>query len=277
VNDGVKGCGGPTSVQGKLRVSSNPTKHGLTGFGLVLPGESASAYRRNQLHWLQALNAGDQVTGQVAGQLADIAWRLDRCSRLEHQYLRVAVEKQMMKEPQFKSFSLAHRALIAVNALAENAAIAAGTSGSLSQPALDALLSGSRGVVTIVGEVDGLPLAVLERLRSSVSELARSADGEPNASERMTAIAKAARAVARVLKGHVRSGEQSLDGLREKVAAAALVSDDKVLRKFGRYRRDLETSQMRLLGVMEQLRKQVDAAGKAPSLDPVRLRLRVVR
>ena len=125
---------GPISDSGKSKSSTNRASHGLTGSALILPGESVGAYRQHQASWFGELAPMSTPEAQIVQQLGDAAWRLARCSRLEHQQQLATVETEMQKTEQWQSFSLVHRALTVMNVLVQHFEIASGMNPDSPRP-----------------------------------------------------------------------------------------------------------------------------------------------
>jgi hypothetical protein len=74
---------GPTSSEGKLKISHNALKTGLTGRTVLLPSEDVAAY---QAHVQRVFDEYGPVTGEeqrLAHCVADTLWRLERIPVLE--------------------------------------------------------------------------------------------------------------------------------------------------------------------------------------------------
>ena len=75
---------GPTSAEGKQRSSLNALKTGLTGRTVLMPGEDAEAYRLHCERFEDQFQPATSEEKELAQSLADLKWRLLRCSQLEH-------------------------------------------------------------------------------------------------------------------------------------------------------------------------------------------------
>jgi len=111
---------GPRTDQGKARASTNAVRHGLGGFALVLKGESVAEYRANQTAWFTALAPTTKIEGQLVAQLADIAWRLDRCAKLEHRRHLALVEEKMQETTEWKTCSTVWHATWLTNVIVDS-------------------------------------------------------------------------------------------------------------------------------------------------------------
>ena len=141
-------------------------------------------------------------------------------------------------------------------------------------------LSGARGVVELVQDVEDLDLAAAKAFTDAVSGLQSAAELGVAKPSHMEAVAVAAQGVQQHLGAMVENGEAALARLREAMAAKVVPADDREPRRLSRYRAELEKSQSRVLGVLDQLRTQrkiaqADIAGSGQ--EPVGVRLRVVR
>lgn len=272
---------GPRTREGKDRSSSNRALHGLAGRALVLPGERVSAYRRYQASWFSTLPCTSEGEAHMLSQIADIGWRLERLLKLEHAHQLDLLEEAMKKTPQFNSQALALRALMAVNVLVEHAVAAAAFDPFPAEEAqIRPFIGGARGSVSMVEDVEGLELRLVKALVAAVTALETAAERAGAKATHMVAIADAAREVQGRLATMVKRGKASLDRLRTTMSSEMVPADGRESRKLSRYRAELERSQARLLGVLDQVRAQrkvaeanlAEAGGKA-----VALRLRVVK
>src|SRR3954451_4440085 len=75
---------GPTSAEGKQRPSLNALKTGLTGRTVLMPGEDAEAYRLHCERFEDQFQPATAEEKELVQCLADLKWRLLRCSQLEH-------------------------------------------------------------------------------------------------------------------------------------------------------------------------------------------------
>jgi hypothetical protein len=274
---------GPRTERGKARSSANRAarSHGLTGFALVLPGESVAEYRRNQETWFSTLIPASGAEAQLVNQVADLAWRLDRCARLEHHRHLALLEEEMQRTKQYKSYSLEVRALEVTNALVEHA-----TGASRLNPfpsvygALEPFLAAAQGTVAIVRDVEALPLDVVDTLDRAVGSLYAMAHQGLATPDDMASVEASARAVQQALSALLADAEASLAELREKIAGQVAIPDDASAKRLSRYRAEMEKSQARILGILDQVRTQRQRAMTAaedPDAKPVKLTLRVVK
>ena len=272
---------GPRTKAGKDKSSSNRTAHGLAGVALVLPGERVSAYCLYLASWFATLPCTSEGEAHVLSQIADIGWRLERLLKLEHAHQLELLEEAMKETAPFNSQALALRALTAVNVLVEHAVAATACDPfPAKEEQLRPFLGGAQGSVRMVEDVEGLDLRLVKALADAVSGLETAGQmGEATAAH-MSGIAETAKAVQARLAVRVRRGKASLGRLRKEMASEMVPADDRESRKLSRYRAELERSQARMLGVLEQVRAQrkvaevnlAETGGKA-----VDVRLRVVK
>jgi hypothetical protein len=275
-----RGPTGPRSADGKERASVNPTRHGLTGLGLVLPGENIADYRAHQARNARALPAGSPGEAVIVFEIGDIEWRRLRLLRLEHAHQLRLVEDALKKTEDYTLNSLACRALTAINVLhahAENATTL--NPFPATEEGLRPLIGGAKGTKGIVEEVEGLDERSVEALDKAVTDLDRAAADGRARPEHLKAIAVAAGKIQGQLTVLVRRGSDVLGRMREQIAANLVPGDDREYRRLARYRAELEKSQSRLLGILGQARDQRKAAqADAKKRDgDVQVRLRVVK
>src|SRR3954470_7871381 len=74
---------GPTSSEGKAKVSHNAVKTGLTGRTVLLPTDDVAAYQAQVERIFQQFSPEDDEEKRLTQSLADTLWRLDRIPSLE--------------------------------------------------------------------------------------------------------------------------------------------------------------------------------------------------
>ncbi len=74
---------GPTSSEGKAKVSHNALKTGLTGRTVLLPSDDVAAYHAHVERILARFNTETEDEKRLAQSLADTLWRLERIPTLE--------------------------------------------------------------------------------------------------------------------------------------------------------------------------------------------------
>ncbi len=78
-----KGATGPTSAEGKAKVSLNALKTGLTGRTVLLPKEDGDAYTRHIAEMTAEFKPVGVRESALVQSIADAFWRLERIPRLE--------------------------------------------------------------------------------------------------------------------------------------------------------------------------------------------------
>jgi hypothetical protein len=78
---------GPRTESGKQRSSLNALRHGLTSRTALLPTEDADAYQRHIQQFLDEYAPATPTETQLAHEIADTAWRLNRIPLLEAELL----------------------------------------------------------------------------------------------------------------------------------------------------------------------------------------------
>ncbi len=74
---------GPTSSEGKAKISHNALKTGLTGRTVLLPSDDVAAYQANIERVFRQFTPESEEERRLAQSLADTLWRLDRIPSLE--------------------------------------------------------------------------------------------------------------------------------------------------------------------------------------------------
>jgi hypothetical protein len=74
---------GPTSSEGKAKVSHNALKTGLTGRTVLLPSDDVAAYQAQVARILQQFAPASDEEKRLTQSLADTLWRLERIPSLE--------------------------------------------------------------------------------------------------------------------------------------------------------------------------------------------------
>ena len=75
---------GPRTPEGKKRSSLNATRHGLSGQVVVMPYEDLQAYNAFVDRYLKGLNPKTEPEKQVAFDMANTVWKLNRSSSIEN-------------------------------------------------------------------------------------------------------------------------------------------------------------------------------------------------
>ncbi len=74
---------GPTSSEGKAKVSHNALKTGLTGRTVLLPSDDVAAYQAHMERVLAQYSPATDAEKRLTESIADALWRLDRIRSLE--------------------------------------------------------------------------------------------------------------------------------------------------------------------------------------------------
>src|SRR5580700_6511030 len=78
---------GPRTESGKQRSSLNALRHGLTARTALLPTEDADAYQRHIQQFLDEYAPATPTETQLAHEIANTAWRLNRIPLIEAELL----------------------------------------------------------------------------------------------------------------------------------------------------------------------------------------------
>jgi hypothetical protein len=274
---------GPRTDQGKARSSANATQHGLGGYALVLKGESVSGYAANQDAWFTALAPTTKAEGQLVAQLADVAWRLDRCSKLEHRRHLAVVEEKAMQTPEYKTCSsLWHRLWVANVIVDQSHRLATAQPFPAKYREIEGFLTPLARSVTALkdAEVPDFPLKKLGEAVEALDAAALDDDAKP---EHVAQVAAVGREIQDFLGPKLADAEKALEAKKEQMGTGLVVPVDKESKKLARYRGELEKSQARLLDNLSKVREMVKAARQDGGSSfreadpPVSVRLRVVR
>ena len=74
---------GPTSSEGKAKVSHNALKTGLTGRTVLLPSDDVAAYQAHVERTFERFTPDADEEKRLTQSLADTLWRLERIPSLE--------------------------------------------------------------------------------------------------------------------------------------------------------------------------------------------------
>ena len=80
---------GPTSSEGKAKVSVNALKTALTGVTVLLPSEDYEAYKSHILSYEKLFNPVGPEECSLTQSIADLRWRLNRIPSLEMALLTI--------------------------------------------------------------------------------------------------------------------------------------------------------------------------------------------
>jgi hypothetical protein len=81
---------GPSTPEGKRRVSLNALRHGLTGHTVVLPSEDLAAYQKHCGEFHIELKPQGLIESKCVQTIADTYWRLDRIRAMENNLFGLA-------------------------------------------------------------------------------------------------------------------------------------------------------------------------------------------
>jgi hypothetical protein len=273
----AKKPGGPKTPEGKSRSAMNALRHGLSANNLLLPGEDAHEYEGHLDGYFATFAPATLPEAQIVAQVGDLAWKLERLTKLENNRMRVRLEEELEKMDAYKSVVLTRRALQMVGALAE-------TVEAVPLPPEDAertgaLLNGVERMVAELREVPELPLAVVQPLADALDAAKKSQKGTCISKSTYMHLGDMAKLARGALTAKLTQEEAALEPVREQLAAAVLLLEDKDLRKLERHRRLLEGSMARQLALLGQMRVQVAASKPEAQAEAqeLRVRLRVVK
>ena len=83
---------GPRTQKGKARSSQNALKHGLLANDAVLPGEDPADFDRHLRSFEDTYLPRNRVEKEIVRQIADVAWRMQRLSRIETAVIAAGME-----------------------------------------------------------------------------------------------------------------------------------------------------------------------------------------
>lgn len=268
---------GPKTPEGKSASSLNSLRHGFTASNLLLPGEDAQEYERHLGGYFATFTPATLPEAQVVAQVGDLAWKLERLSRLENNRLRARLEEKLEETDAFRLVVSTRRALEALSGLV--AALDARRTAPKELELTEALLRGLEGTVGLLQEVPGLPEAVIQPLSLALEEArdTRQEGGlEQSAYEHLGNMARLARGA---LAAKLAQEEAALVPVRERLAAEVLLLEDADLKKLERHRKLLESSMQRQLDLLGQVRARVSTTTPQAQAEAqeLRVRLRVVK
>ena len=83
---------GPRTQEGKARSSQNALKHGLLANDAVLPGEDPADFDRHLRSFEDTYLPRNRVEKEIVRQIADVAWRMQRLSRIETAVIAAGID-----------------------------------------------------------------------------------------------------------------------------------------------------------------------------------------
>jgi hypothetical protein len=273
----AKKLGGPKTPEGKSRSAMNALRHGLSASNLLLPGEDAHEYEGHLDGYFATFAPATLPEAQVVAQIGDLAWKLERLTKLENSRMRARLEEKLEGTEAHQLVISTRRALEALSGLV--AALDARRTAPKELELTEALLYGLEGTVGILREVPGLPEAVIQPLNLALNEARDTRQEgrlEQAAYEHLGNMAKLARGA---LAAKLAQEEAALEPVRERLAAEVLLLDDADLKKLERHRKLLESSMQRQLGLLGQMRLLVAASKPEAQAEAqeLRVKLRLVK
>jgi hypothetical protein len=268
----AKKLGGPKPPEGKSRSAMNALRHGLSANHLLLPGEDSQQYGSHLDGYFATFAPATLPEAHVVAQLGDLAWKLERLSKLENNRLRARLEEEIEKTHEHQSVVITRRALQMVNALV-------GALKAVPMPPDDAgrtgaLLTGVKSMVAELREVPELPFALVQPLADALDAAKGSFNGtrvSKSTYEHLGNMAKLARGALGV---KLAQEEEALEPVRERLAAEVLL-EDADLKKLERHRRLLENSMQRQLDLLGQVRSQVASTQPEHQAEAKELRVKL--
>ena len=215
-------------------------------------------------------------------QLADLAWRLDRCARLEHRRHLAEVEERVNNTPEAKTCWRLYHAGWIVNVIVDYADRLGEMTPEMvptgAAQDLTAFMAGctAAGPALRDAEVPDALVAPLEQASSDLEEAARAGKVERSHFAR---LAEVSRGVAEYLSPLLAAAQEAAEKAAAQVAEEVSPAGDKAQQKLTRYRTEIEKSQARLLDNLAKVREQVKAGRDVASdvsTEPPTLRVRVV-
>ncbi|WP_375757423.1 hypothetical protein [Corallococcus exercitus] len=268
---------GPKTEEGKSRASLNSTRYGFFAANLLLPGEDAAAYETFLDSWFAALAPTTIPEAASVAQLADTSGKLERLSRVENGRMWARLEEELEKTDEFKTYDNTRVALAMMTGLVD--AVDAVPSPPKDVERTSAFLAGVERTVSVLREMPGLPMAVVEPLASALKLAQENEETERIPPAIYENLGNMARVVNGALSMKLAEEEAVLGALRERLAAEILLLEDADLRKLEKARRTLEGTMQRQLSIFHQLRAELaNTKPENPSeTQTLRVRLRLVK
>jgi len=268
---------GPKTSQGKATSSLNSVRYGFSASHLLLPGEDPDAYEKFVSEWFTSFSPSTMPEATSVAQLADTSWKLERLSRVENGRMRARLEEELEKTDEFKIYDNTRMALAMMTAFVES--VEAIPTPPKDVDRTSAFLSGVEKTVTVLREVAGLPMAVVEPLAFALKTAQENEEKERIPPAIYENLGNMARVVKGALSMKLEEEEAVLGPLRERLAAEVLLLEDADLKKLERHRRTLETTMERQLGIFHQLRAEMANTKTENPLETqaLRVKLRLVK
>jgi hypothetical protein len=268
---------GPKTTEGKSASSLNSLRHGLSGNNLLLPGEDAQEYERHLDGYFATFAPTTLPEAQVVAQIGDLAWKMERLTRLENNRMRARLEEKLEETEAHQLVVSTRQALQMVNALV-------GAMEAVPMPPDDAertgaLLDGVKRMVAELREVPELPSALLQPLADVLDAAKESFNGTCISKSTYGHMGNMAKLARGALGVKLAQEEAALDPVRERLASEVLLLEDTDLKKLERHRQLLENSFQRQLDLLGQVRSQVASAQPEhqAAATELRVRLRLVK
>ncbi|HYO56239.1 hypothetical protein [Archangium sp.] len=268
---------GPKTSQGKATSSLNSVRYGFSASHLLLPGEDPDAYEKFVSEWFTSFSPSTMPEATSVAQLADTSWKLERLSRVENGRMRARLEEELEKTDEFKTYDNTRMALAMMTAFVES--VAAIPTPPKDEERTKAFLTGVEKTVTVLREVPGLPIAVVEPLAFALKTAQENEETERIPPAIYENLGNMARVVKGALSMKLAEEEAVLGPLRERLAAEVLLLEDADLKKLERHRRTLETTMERQLGIFHQLRAEManTKMENTSEAQALRVKLRLVK
>lgn len=268
---------GPKTEQGKERSSRNAISHGLRAVRTLLPDESPTEYQRHLDDWLASLKPGSPAEADIAANIADLHWKLERLARIEHQKVMDNLQSLIDRTDVGQMLAKLRNAEDGLTLLLERLASPQPWAAS-SRRSLVLLRPLACRALKDCGFVDEGWLGVLDQLLSSALPEAP----QPPPPATLEQLSKLGKEIGDYLKGREAEVEAKVREVRVKFAADATMLPDDVAKSLMKGRTELERSLSRQVQLLGEVRAQVRAAAEGSGSfgqpqEPVRVRLRLVR
>lgn len=244
---------GPRTERGKLRASLNATRHGLSGRGLLLPGEDKAEYESRLDGIFTAMAPQNDAEAELVALVGDDIHKLNRLGKIEQGVTLGRIEELL------GTTAAAERAGVIGNAIqALGAALTTWPVEPIPTERNSEFQRRFDDMVTAINLVEaavvGLPADLIETCNDLVARLHGTKGDSVVDQAAYARLFEVARQVMGLLLDRGHAEEAAQEGLRVAIAGIAL-PDEAELRKLGRYRAMLEVSLQRRLAALDQLRK----------------------
>lgn len=272
------GATGPRSAEGKARSAINAVRHGLSGRGLLLPGEDENEYARRMDEIFIALAPENEAQAEMVALVGDDLWKLSRLERITKGVSLARIEELLNLTSSAEEAAKFTTALMALGpALQRWQTAPVPNTRGVEFAARFRAITDALDVVT--GTVPDLPAETVAQCEAFVEQLMGSEGDEMVP----TAVYQELDVAACRLMSELLARAERLDAaqqeLRKAITEIAL-PDETELKKLMRYRKLVEEGLLRRLQALDQLRKlsvQSAAAEAGERAREYRVRLRVVK